>query len=117
MFDVYWKSSLKAETRSKRGRGGRRRVTDNAKLPPNWRSFLRDNDNKTELFEFLAVKIVTLCLENVVIVTKGKHVLCNKPGRQEGLSPCNHEEADSRIFLHALHTVEQQIQSVLIKGL
>ncbi len=75
-------------------------MTDKTKVPPNWRSFLRDNDNKTELFEFLADKIVTLCLENVVIVTKGEHVLCNKPDSVEGLSPCNHAEADSSIFLH-----------------
>lgn len=57
-----------------------------------------------------------LCLNNVVIVTKGEHVLCNKPNSLEGLSLCNHEEADTRIFLHALHAVEQQNKSMLIKA-
>jgi len=47
VFDVYWASSLKAVTRSKRGRGHRRRVTDKTKLPPNWKNFLQDSDNKT----------------------------------------------------------------------
>lgn len=36
VFDVYRPSSLKAETRSKRGRGVRRRVTGKGKIPSNW---------------------------------------------------------------------------------
>jgi hypothetical protein len=32
VFDVYWSSSLKAETRSRRGIGARRRVTDKGKI-------------------------------------------------------------------------------------
>ncbi|XP_034030967.1 uncharacterized protein LOC117514556 [Thalassophryne amazonica] len=116
VVDVYWTSSLKAETRSRRGKGDRRRVTDKTKLPPNWKHFLRDNDNKTELFEFLADKIVSLCAENVVIVTKGKEALSNKPISLESLSPCNHEEADTRIFTHALDAAKQKAKSVLVKA-
>ena len=56
VFDVYKKSSLKSETRSKRGQGIRRRVTGTSKKPGNWQSFLRDVSNKTELFHFLAEK-------------------------------------------------------------
>ena len=41
VFDVYRSTSLKAETRSKRGQGTRRRVSDKGKLPAVWRSFLR----------------------------------------------------------------------------
>ena len=40
VFDVYKKSSLKSETRSKRGQGIRRRVTGTSKTPGNWQSFL-----------------------------------------------------------------------------
>ena len=56
VFDVYRPSSLKAEARSKRGHGARRRVTSRCKVPSNWCNFLRDN-NKTDLFNFLADKI------------------------------------------------------------
>ena len=35
VFDVYWSSSLKADTRSNRGIGSRRRVTDKVKTPQN----------------------------------------------------------------------------------
>ena len=116
VFDDYWTSSLKAEARSRRGKGDRRRVTDKNKLPPNWKSFLRDNDNKTELFGFLADKLVTLCPDNVLVVTKGEHALSNKPICLTSLIPGNHEEADSRIFTHALHAAQQQMKSVLIKA-
>ena len=116
VFDVYWTSSLKAETRSRRGKGDRRRVTDTTKLPPNWKRFLQDSDNKTELFAFLADKIVSLCPENVVIVTKGEEALSNKSISLENLSPCNHEEADTRIFTHALDAAKQKAKSVLIKA-
>ena len=53
VFHIYWSPSLKAETRSKRGIGSRRRVTDKGKIPQNWRSFLRDNSNKTDLHFYL----------------------------------------------------------------
>ena len=57
MVDVYKTTSLKTEARSKRGQGMRRRVTGTSKTPKNWRSFLRDDYNKTGLFHFLAEKI------------------------------------------------------------
>ena len=57
VFDVYRPSSLKAESRSKRGHGARRMVTSRCKGPSNWPNFLGDNDNKTDLFNFLADKI------------------------------------------------------------
>ena len=39
VFDVYKPSSLKAETRSKRGFGARQLVTGNVNIPKNWQSF------------------------------------------------------------------------------
>ena len=56
VFDVYKKPSLKNETRSRRGQGMRRRVTDTGTLPTNWKSFLRDDDNKNELFHFVKLR-------------------------------------------------------------
>ncbi|KAJ8258069.1 hypothetical protein GJAV_G00192820 [Gymnothorax javanicus] len=70
VFIVYKPSSLKAEARSKRGCGVRCRVISKSKLPPNWRNSLRHNDNKTDLFNFLADRIAEMVTPNVVIVTK-----------------------------------------------
>ena len=54
------KTQMKSETRSKCSQGARRRVTDKGNLPPEacMAQFFRNNDNKTDLFNFLADKIV-----------------------------------------------------------
>ncbi|KAK4304447.1 hypothetical protein Pmani_023602 [Petrolisthes manimaculis] len=116
VFDVYKPLSLKAESRSKRGCGTRQRVTGRGKVPKNWQSFMRDSSNKTELFEFLADKIVENCTDNIVYVTRGKNVVCNQMVNLGYLSPCNHEEADTRIFVHVKHSTEEGKKHVLIKA-
>ena len=98
MFDVYHQSSLKAEIRSKRGRGVRRRVTKEGKIPSNWQNFLRVNDNKVELFNFLADKIAHMSSQNVVIVTKEEDAVSNHTINLAGVAPCSHEESDTRIL-------------------
>ena len=40
-------------------------------------------------------------MPNTVIVTKGESVVSNTDIDKHELSPCTHEEADTRIFLHA----------------
>ena len=57
VWDVYKKDSLKAEVRRKRGAGIRRRVTPSTKILGNWAGFLRIDENKEELFVFLAEKL------------------------------------------------------------
>ena len=103
VFDVYKVSSLKVETRSKRGKGIRRRVTPTSKTPQNWKSFLRDHNNKTELFHFLADRLSKADMPCLVTVTKEEDVCCNRVIALDDLAPCTHEEADSRIFVHARH--------------
>ena len=117
VFDVYIANSLKAETRSKRGQGASRRVTDKGKLPPVCRRFfLRDNGHKTDLFNFLEDKIVESCQGTVVIVTREKGAVSYQLITLEGIAPCNYEEADSLLFLHARHDVEQSHTSLIIKA-
>ena len=54
VWDRYLESSLKKGTRETRGLGARRRVCDSATIPLNWKTFLRSEENKTELFHYLA---------------------------------------------------------------
>ncbi|KAJ8419194.1 hypothetical protein AAFF_G00006930 [Aldrovandia affinis] len=109
-------AALKAETRSKRGRGVRRRVTGKGKIPSNWRNFLRENDNKAELFNFLADKIARVATPNVVIVTKEEDAVSNRTINLAGVAPCSHEEADTRIFLHARHATEAGSKVIMVKA-
>ena len=57
VWDIYTPHSLKESTREKRGKGVRRKVSGETKLPGNWMDFLRDSMNKKELFAFLTSKV------------------------------------------------------------
>ena len=50
VWDDYREGTLKAQTREKRGKGVRRRVSAQNAVPQNWGEFLRLADNKKELF-------------------------------------------------------------------
>ncbi|CAC5409047.1 unnamed protein product [Mytilus coruscus] len=83
VWDEYFSNSLKASTRCKRGKGVRRRVLPDSRVPGNWEEFLRINDNKTELFTYLAEQLVASATgydeQKQVITTKEIDVLCRLP--------------------------------------
>ena len=58
VWDIYRPDSLKGTTRERRGTGTRRRVHASTRIPGNWQSFLRNDENKQELFRFLATKCI-----------------------------------------------------------
>ncbi|XP_070183812.1 uncharacterized protein [Littorina saxatilis] len=87
--------------REKRGTGRRKRVTGDGIMPVDWNSFLRVDQNKQELFSFLGQKVIELDTDKLVITTQGPIVLSNRPlDAQTKLSPCSHEEADTRLIVH-----------------
>ena len=57
IWDSYIPDSLKEATRGKKGKGMRRKVSDQAKLTGHWMDFQRDSANKKELFAFLTSKV------------------------------------------------------------
>ena len=57
VWDEYLPHSLKADTRTKRGRGIRRRVDPSNYIPGNWQAFLRIDENKVKLFSFLVTRL------------------------------------------------------------
>ena len=77
---------------------------------------MREDTNKTELFQFLADVIVEHCTGNIVFVTRAENVVCNLRVDLNNLAPCNHEEADTRIFVHVRHSVEKGNKVVLVKA-
>ena len=76
-------------------------MVGSSRLPGSVNNFLRLDDNKTELFEFLATHIEMTEAANRIVATKGENVVRNIAINMEGLSPCTHEEADTRLFIHA----------------
>lgn len=77
MWDVYLPDSLRAETRSKRGKGIRRRVELSSAIPGKWNEFLRIEENKKELFGFLANQTMSIDSDKEIISTVESEVLCN----------------------------------------
>ena len=101
VFDVYLKDSLKSETRERRGSGTRISVRETTPIWGKWQQFLRDDDSKTEMFGLLADKLVSHCPPNrMILATSLDKALCSADIDLTSLSPCNHEEADTRIFVH-----------------
>ena len=115
VWDEYLPESLKAETRSKRGKGVRRRVEPFSAMPGNWPEFLRIDDNKAELFSFLATIVTALDTEKQIISTHHAEVLCTHLRDTSGLAPCTHEEADTRIMLHLGDAVKEGYDKVSIR--
>ena len=115
-WDEYVENSLKATTRSDRGAGVRRRVAANNQLPGNWKEFLRVDENKRELFKFLAESTSSLQVEKQVISTYGKQVLTTLPRNDiSSLAPCSHEEADTRMLLHVQDALQQGHKKILLR--
>ena len=71
VWDVHIEDSLKRTTRQNRGKGVRKRVDPTTVISHNWKGFLHPEENKTELFSFLAqhvtsiAKVSTLLLEGM----------------------------------------------------
>jgi hypothetical protein len=87
IWDVCIPGSLKADARSKRGKGVRRRVDPSSLIPGNWQAFLHIDDNKTELFSFLAIHEWLARMERYVIL------LYDRTGTQEHVN-----EARKQLF-------------------
>lgn len=117
VWDEYLENSLKATTRCKCGSGVRQCIAADNKLPGNWKEFLRVDQNKQDLFNYLAECVTSIDVKKQVISTYGRQVLSTIPipvnsiGR---LAPCNHAEADTRMLLHAADAVQCAYTKILL---
>jgi len=75
IFDQYNDESLKSHTRNIRGDGRRCKLITNGKIPKNWKCFLRNSKNKTDLFEFLAKSVY--CIEKGIAYATVANIQCN----------------------------------------
>ena len=63
--------------------------------------FMRDNENKAEIFQMIAsTSKLSNSLSRAIIATIQHSVLYNKQEMLDELQPCNHEEAHYRLLLH-----------------
>lgn len=90
-------------------------VADDICVPQNWQEFLREDKNKTDLFEFLAIHVATIQTEKKVITTYKENVMSANPCDISSLAPCFHEEADTWLFVHAADAVKEGHQRIMIR--
>ena len=119
VWDTYTKSSLKGTTRNKRGEGVRQRVALGNKLPRNWSCFLRNSQNKQELFQLLAECATSIdSREKQIISSCAEDILSSNPLEdmsRSRLAPCSHEEADTRMFLHVVDAVQAGYTKISVR--
>ena len=103
VWDRYLPSSLKDSARSKRGKGIRRHVRPDTRIPGDWTAFLRVDENRQELFLYLAEQLTTIGTDHgEVVSTKHERVIFDNDRTDAAdLSPCTHEEAYTRLLQHA----------------
>jgi len=91
----------------KRGTGMRIRVEGRSKLPGNWHKFLREDGNKTELFNLLSENVTTETFPGVVVMTRRKDLRC--------LEVINEQELPSCTLEHAADGAKQGCKRILVR--
>ena len=113
VWDTYPEQNLKSVTQQRRGWGTRTRLEPDGDgrtpIPKkDWQSYLKNEDNKKELFSFVSKQLVKADMDGKLLLsTEYEAVLSNKPFDVSALQPCNHAEADTRIILHLAHASSQ----------
>ena len=87
-----------------------------SRIPGCWEAFLRLNENKTELFKYLAQQTTTIDISGKQLISAyEQHVICKLPQETVPLSPCTQEEADTRILLHACYAAKHGYDKIMIR--
>ena len=64
----------------------------------------------------IADVVTCKCEKGIVICTKDDKVLVNRQITKSNLEPCNHEEADTQLFVHAHDVALTNMQKVMTIG-
>ena len=79
-----------------------------------FRKFMRNDTNKTELFKMITEVLIQIPETMATIVaTIGSKIVSNSSLEKLNIELCNHEEADTRLLLHVLHEADLGIKKSL----
>ena len=87
-------------------------------IPKSWKDFLRVDNNKTDVFKFLALHVICLTVDEgkVLYATSAQDVSSSTcQAELSNLTPCSQEEADTRLILHAADAVAQGKRKVSVR--
>ena len=122
--DQYRHLSIKNAERLRRAdncQGQRVKITDaSQKLPKQFTlKFLSNSENKADLLEFIYAYFLQKEPEHTEILVTNKTscsrlVFCNQPAEEVRELQSNHEEADTRMYMHVLHAIKSGFNTVLV---
>ena len=94
----------------------RPKVVDSNRLPGKWQDFLKDSNNKRELFAFLSEKVATANFQEgkAVVITSDKTVI-SRGGEVPDMPLNDHEEADTKIVLHLMNALKGGSSTCLVR--
>ncbi|KAG7176104.1 hypothetical protein Hamer_G023848 [Homarus americanus] len=103
VWDEWFPHSTKAGTREGKGKGVKKRVEVTGLIPRNWQEFLRLDENKSEPFSFLAVRVVSKKKEKQLprMVVAHASDQWRSMGSEQGTDHCSVDGA----FTRNCHTV------------
>ena len=84
----------------------------------NWQSFLRNDENKQELFRFLATKCVhyqTADEKEIYSTFEDEFLGSSNSVVSSVINPCSHEDADTRIFMHVNEIAQTGHSKVMVR--
>ena len=96
----------------------RRKVEPQSIAPTNWKGFLRINENKTELFRYLSKEVLHahhIANPTTIVCAYDDVAECTDVFADLSMiSPSNHEEGDTRVFLHTKDMVTQGYRRIVV---
>ncbi|WAR30058.1 LOW QUALITY PROTEIN: hypothetical protein MAR_003626 [Mya arenaria] len=108
--DVVWDITHKADERNGK-------IAANTSIPVNWKTFLKNDQNKETLYKYLSSKLgkYESPPDKVIITIFGERVLSSSSMTNVSeIQPCRQEEADYRMLLHTMHAFNEGHKHVLI---
>ena len=127
VFDQYWATSIKGGERSRRGSSSSLEVYihgPSTPIPKQWAKYITNPQNKINLYDFLTS---TMCSHRKEKLADGKKLVIGggykdgkiavpiSNGALEFTEPlaCSHEEADTRLLLHAKHASSSRSRVII----
>lgn len=119
LWEQYLDDSLKGQVRETRGNRiiHRRKVLGDTPIPKKWYEFLSVAQNKLELFALINTYLFqNPRADRELVASQGTGVVCYPIRETTILAPCDHDEADTRIFLHVSDALARGYSKMLIRS-
>ena len=103
VWDVYLENSLNHDIWQSRGTGDRLKVSLSTKIPSHWAVFFKSwlQQGRDVYPPFQGWGCIVVPAGKVVVTTNGSSAVCSGQNHNlKNISPCDHEEAHSRMLLY-----------------